>query len=91
MGSRERHRERIPTDAVTLEQLAAILNRYATFKSYPIIYGDAVTGEVSGWAMANVNWAVENGILADTTSYVIPALRYQVAAAIHAFCVNVAK
>ncbi len=81
-----------PTDAVTLEQLAAILNRYAVFKGYEInVNGIAAAGEVSPWAVDNVNWAVANGILADASTYVIPALRSQVAAAIHAFCVNAAK
>ena len=81
-----------PVDAVTLEQLAAILNRYAVFKGYEINgNGIAAAGEVSPWAVDNVNWAVANGILADASTYVIPALRSEVATAIHAFCVNVAK
>jgi hypothetical protein len=80
-----------PTDAVTLEQLAAILNRYATFKSYVIAGGSEINGEVSEWAIANVNWAVGNDILAPADNYTVPALRSEVATAIHAFCVNVAK
>lgn len=80
-----------PTAAVTLEQLAAILNRYAVFKSCPITAGTEVTGEVSDWAAANVGWAVENAVLAPAGDYTAAALRSEVAAAIHAFCVNVAK
>ena len=80
-----------PMDAVTLEQLAAILNRYADFKDYAVGEGAAVTGTVSDWAVANVNWAVANDILATVGNYTVPALRSEVATAIHAFCVNVAK
>jgi len=80
-----------PMDAVTLEQLAAILNRYADFKDYAVSEGAAVTGTVSDWAVANVNWAVANDILATVGNYTVPALRSEVATAIHAFCVNVAK
>ena len=77
---------------MTLEQLAAILNRYADFKGYAInVNGVAAAGEMSAWAVDNVNWAVANGILAGAPTYVIPALRWEVASAIHAFCVNVAE
>ncbi len=76
---------------MTLEQLAAILNRYATFKSYVISAGTDVHGEVSAWAVENVGWAVENAVLAPAGNYTVAALRSEVATAIHAFCVNVAK
>lgn len=80
-----------PNDAVTLEQLAAILNRYAEYKGYKIENGAAVTGNVSAWALSNVNWAFGNAILGEAADYTVPAYRYEVAIAIHAFCENVAK
>ena len=76
---------------MTLEQLAAILNRYAEYKGYKVDNGVAATGKVSTWALANLNWAVGNSILGEATDYTVPAYRYEVAIAIHAFCENVAK
>lgn len=89
-----------PTDAVTREQLAAILYRYAQFKGYDVSvgentnilsYNDALTW--SQWAVPALQWACgasvldcrADGMLAPTAD----AYRYEVAAAIHAFCVNV--
>ena len=80
-----------PVDAVTLEQLAAIMERYAGFKGYPLAEGAAVTGTTSEWAEANVAWAVETGVLAEAGDYTAAAIRAEVAHAIHAFCLNVVK
>ena len=86
-----------PDDPVTREQLAAILYRYANFKGYEIktnalIADDAA--QVSAYAIAPVNWAVENNVLLVASSLVRPtelALRWEIATAIQNFCLNVAK
>ncbi len=86
-----------PTDEVTREQLAAIMNRYANFKKYeirtkPLIADDA--SEVSSWAVSNVSWAVANDVLWVSNGKVRPtenALRWEVAVAIRAFMEGVAK
>jgi len=86
-----------PDDPVTREQLAAILYRYANFKGYEIktnalIADDAA--QVSAYAIAPVNWAVENNVLLVANSLVRPtelALRWEIATAIQNFCLNVAK
>lgn len=43
-------------------------------------------GEISDWAVEYVRWAVANEILSIDGTYVRPATRFEVAAAIHAFC-----
>lgn len=56
-----------PNDAVTREQLAAIINRYAQYKGY---YSDSSSDlsvfsdndNISTWAEDNVRWAVSQGI-----------------------------
>jgi hypothetical protein len=86
-----------PNDPVTREQLAAILFRYANFKGYEIktnalIADDAA--QVSAYAIAPVNWAVENDVLLVSGNLVRPAelaLRWEIANAIQMFCLNVAK
>ena len=75
-----------PNDPVTSEQLAAILHRYANYKSFRTEAADPVPGESSDWAVEYVRWAVVNEILAIDDSYARPATRFEVASAIHAFC-----
>ena len=87
-----------PTDPVTREQLAAILNRYADFKGYAIetdALDAADAGSVSGWAADNVKWAAANGILETDEKGNIrptePASRAEIAHAIRAFLEGSAK
>ena len=90
-----------PTDEVTREQLAAILYRYAGFKGYDVSidentnflsYNDVF--DIAGYAKLPMYWAIENEMILDTDGYLRPAeaaLRWEVAAAIRAFCEKVAK
>ena len=87
-----------PTDPVTREQLAAILNRYADFRGYTVRTEEldaADADSVSGWAAENVKWAAANGILEAGADGTIrptePATRAEIAKAIHSFMENVAK
>lgn len=83
-----------PNNSVTVEQLAAILQRYADYKGYDIdetvrLYSDAV---VSQWALDNVRWAVAEGLLrggrsVDSTQV---ATRAEIAYALYNFMMNVA-
>ena len=83
-----------PNRSVTVEQLAAILQRYADYKGYDIdetirLYSDAV---VSQWAVDNVRWAVAEGLLrggrsVDSTQV---ATRAEIAYALYNFMMNVA-
>lgn len=58
-----------PNDAITREQLAAILFRYAKYKGYDVWsdqiglggFGDA--GTVSGYAVEAMQWAVGEGLI----------------------------
>lgn len=56
-----------PTDNVSREQLAAMLYRYVLLNGKPEASGDLSqfkdAGEVSGWALEAVKWAVGEGIL----------------------------
>ena len=87
-----------PDGAVTREQLATILYRYANSKGYDtsvgadtniLSYDDAF--DISGWANAAMCWACGAGIYGD--GYVLrpaePATRAEVAGAIHVFMTEV--
>ena len=58
-----------PTKAVTREQLAAILFRYAQYKGMDsVTLEENLTGfadgdQVSSWAVSAMNWAVGQGIM----------------------------
>ena len=90
-----------PTDEVTREQLAAILYRYAGFKGYDVSidentnflsYNDVF--DIAEYAKLPMFWAIENDMILDTNGDLRPAkaaLRWEVAAAIRAFCEKVAK
>ena len=53
-----------PDDAITREQIAAILHRYAEYKGYGESDGDALAEDIvcSEWATDNIRWAVANKI-----------------------------
>ena len=90
-----------PDDEVTREQLAAILYRYAQAKGVDVgidentnylSYSDVF--EIADYARLPMFWAVENDMILDTDGdlrHAEPALRWEVAAAIQAFCENAAK
>ncbi|MBE6726853.1 MAG: S-layer homology domain-containing protein [Ruminococcaceae bacterium] len=90
-----------PTDPVTREQLAAILYRYADYKGYSVAidentnylsYNDVF--DIADYAKLPMFWSVENDMITDTDGDLnpsVPALRWEVAAAIRAFCENAAK
>ena len=82
-----------PNRSVTVEQLAAILQRYADYKGYDIdetvrLYSDAV---VSQWAVDNVRWAVAEGLLRGGRSVNATqvATRAEIAYALYNFMMNV--
>ncbi|MBO6020487.1 MAG: S-layer homology domain-containing protein, partial [Clostridia bacterium] len=91
-----------PDDNVTREQLAAILFRYAKYKGYDVSvgedtnilsYDDAFTwGE---WAVPALQWACGAGVIEDSPVGMLrptePAIRGEIAHAIHIFCEEVAK
>lgn len=61
-----------PEDKITREQLAAILYRYAQYKDCDMtaradlsVYTDA--GEISGYALEAMRWAVAHGLIAGVT------------------------
>ncbi len=67
-----------PDDAVTREQLAAMLYRYAQYKKRDVSasaslssYGDAAS--VSSWATSAMQWAVGSGIVNGIGSDLVPA------------------
>ena len=69
-----------PNGAVTREQLAAILYRYAQFKKADVSVGEDTNilsyddaFSVSTWAMAAMQWAVDSGIINGIDSNLVPA------------------
>ena len=55
-----------PNDALTREQLAAILYRYAAYKNYNVSVGDSLSvyaDKPSDWALSSVKWAVAKGLI----------------------------
>ena len=84
-----------PSNSVTVEQLAAILQRYADYKGYDVdqtvqLYADAV---VSQWAVKNVRWAAAEGLLRDgrSTNATLVATRAEIAYALYGFMTNVVE
>ncbi len=85
-----------PKKAVTREQLAAIIYRYAEFKGITIAETTAELGEeavVSDWAKANVEWAVSEGLLVEgeNVNATENANRAEVAAMIYTFLTKTSK
>lgn len=88
-----------PDDAITREQLAAILWRYAQYKEYDVSvgedtnilsYADALT--VSEWAVPAMQWANGAGLIQGSDNNLMPrgnATRAQAAAILHRFCETV--
>ena len=88
-----------PNDAVTREQLAAILNRYVNFKGYrnekrADLSTMADGGRVSAYAVDSVKWALAYQILITDDNRIRPAqsaTRAEVAQALYALLENAAK
>ena len=88
-----------PDNAITREQLAAILWRYAQHKEYDVSVGedtnilsytDALT--VSEWAVPAMQWANGAGLIQGSDNNLMPrgnATRAQAAAILHRFCETV--
>lgn len=86
-----------PDDALTREQLAAILYRYAAYKNYDVSAGDnlsAYADKPSDWALSSVNWAVAKGLIKGSEGKLDPkgdATRAQAATTLRRFIENTAK
>jgi hypothetical protein len=90
-----------PGQAITRQQFAAFLYRYAQAMKYDVTtgantdisgYGDAAT--VSNYAQAAVQWAVGNGLIQGNAGRILPtgtATRGQVAVILQRFAANVSK
>ena len=89
-----------PNNALTREQLAVILYRYAQYKGYDTTQGGMAVrefadyGSISDWAVEAVQWAVNAGLLSGVGGNQIAptgtATRAQVAQILMNFCENVA-
>ena len=88
-----------PTNALTREQVAAILYRYANLKGYNVSAADDLAAfadkdDISAYAVENVKWAVANKILTAVDGKLAAknqAARSEIAVAIHAFMTTVVK
>ena len=81
-----------PGDAITREQIVAILHRYAEYKKLAVAAKDEAPDayDHSDWAADNVDWAHENGIFAgigkDITDLTENATRAEIASYLTRFC-----
>ncbi|MDD7312510.1 MAG: S-layer homology domain-containing protein [Clostridiaceae bacterium] len=84
-----------PTDAVTREQMAAILFRYARYKHYNVTARADLSaftdcGKISSWAAEAMSWAnaagLVNGLGDGRLAPQSSAVRCQTAAMLHRFC-----
>lgn len=88
-----------PDDAITREQLATILYRYAQYKGLDVSvggdtnilsYNDAL--DISEYAFPAMQWLCGEGIMSGSDGNLMPmgnATRAQVAAFLHRFCENI--
>ena len=86
-----------PNDAVTREQMAVILYRYAQYKGYDTsasnsLNGYTDVGGVSSWALTAMQWANAEGLINGTSSTTLSptsgATRAEVAQILMRFCEN---
>ena len=85
-----------PNDALTREQMATIMFRYARYKGYDVsVDGEADldfadSADVSSWAKTALKWAVQNklinGVGFDRLSPKGQATRAQMATILYQFC-----
>ena len=89
-----------PNNALTREQLALILYRFAQYKGYDVTGTSDLTAyadgsSVSGWAAEAMSWAVDAGLISGVGGNQIAptgtASRAQVAQILMNFCENVAR
>ena len=90
-----------PDNAITREQMAAILYRYAQYKGYDTAVGGMSLAEytdadqISSYATTAMQWANENGLITGRTdTTLVPqgtATRAEVATILMRFCENIAK
>ena len=89
-----------PTSSITREQMAAILYRYAQYKSYDTTQGGMAIREftdydsVSEYALPALAWTVNAGLMQGSNNNLMPtssATRAQVATILQRFCRNVAE
>lgn len=89
-----------PNNALTREQLALILYRFAQYKGYDVTGTSDLTAyadgsSVSGWAAEAMSWAVNAGLISGVGGNQIAptgtASRAQVAQILMNFCENVAR
>ncbi|PKM71887.1 MAG: hypothetical protein CVU91_12105 [Firmicutes bacterium HGW-Firmicutes-16] len=86
-----------PDDALTREQLAAILYRYAAYKNYDVSAGESLSAyadKPSDWAFSSVSWAVAKGLIKGSGGSLDPkgsATRAQTATILQRFIENTAK
>lgn len=88
-----------PGDPITREQMAAILNRYSTYKGYDAgtvgsIVGFSDASQVSAYAAEPMGWAIGNGLISGVGNNTLApkgnATRAQVATILIRFCKNIA-
>ncbi len=86
-----------PDDALTREQLAAILYRYAAYKNYDVSAGESLSAyadKPSDWAFSSVSWAVAKGLIKGSGGSLDPkgsATRAQTATILQRFIETAAK
>ena len=89
-----------PNDAITREQLAAILYRYAELKCYNVSASGSLSGytdasQISSYATTAMQWANSTGLITGKTSTTLSpkgnATRAEVATILMRFCENIAK
>ncbi len=89
-----------PEDAITREQLAAILYRYAEYKGYDVstmasLGGYTDSHEVGDWAVGAMEWANANGLLDvkgfSSIELKSEATRAETASTLMTFVENIAK
>ena len=88
-----------PDNAITREQMAAILYRYASFKGYDVSAGGmsldeyADTSQISSYAVTAMQWANSEGLITGVTDTTLDpkgsATRAQVATILMRFCENI--
>ena len=90
-----------PNDAITREQFAAILYRYAQYKKYDVSVGENTNilsfedaQSISSYAIPAIQWACGAGVMNGSNGYLTPksgATRAQAAQLLMNFCENVKK
>lgn len=89
-----------PEDAITREQMAAILYRYASYKGEDMTKTADLSkftdsGKISGYAEAPLSWVNAEGLISGKGGGILDPLgkatRAEVSAILHRFCENVVK